>query len=115
MAAWLTGLTVFAIAAGQRDQQEDDKDSLAGFDGQFSEGSSAESEGGHTLVRSNELTSLLEAITECITTLLRYSIAIRKASSQDIFRKAARTVTWNPAFDVNHCLDKYPKLKETPW
>ncbi|KAI9717097.1 MAG: hypothetical protein M1828_007430 [Chrysothrix sp. TS-e1954] len=108
-------LEVLAIASGQRLQKKGD-DNLNDFDGQFSEGSSADSDDDEVTEHANdELTLLLETINESVTALLRYSIAIRKASSQDIFRKAARKVAWDPIFDINHVTEKWPKLRDSPW
>jgi hypothetical protein len=62
-----------------------------------------------------ESQDVLDVATECIRSLLRISILIRKATPRDRFAKALQVVDRNgyefmDQFDINHVLERYPKL-----
>lgn len=62
---------------------------------------------------TDEATMLLNMISDCITSLFRTGILIRKAGTTDRFKRAlqASTTTFHPTFDIDYVREKHPKLK----
>jgi hypothetical protein len=64
-------------------------------------------------LEKNESQDVLDAISDCIRSLLKISILIRKATPRDRFARALQGD--NPfidQFDVNHVAERYPKLNK---
>ena len=62
---------------------------------------------------TDEATMILEIISECISSLFRTGILIRKAGPTDRFSRALQmsTSAFYPSFDIDYVREKYPKLK----
>lgn len=78
---------------------------------------------GETNIQNrDEANDLVNIANECITSLLRLSILIRKASPRDRFSRALQAASlekkpYLDQFDVSHVAERYPKLKtaEARW
>jgi hypothetical protein len=112
---YLTGLAVFEIVTGNLDNRT------------LSYARTIQP--GHLSEQTEELPAgkgeahdILDVASECIRSLLRISILIRKATPRDRFNKALQTTSGknNPfldQFDISHVAERYPKLKknESKW
>jgi len=74
------------------------------------------------LAEKDEAHDILDVASECIRSLLRISILIRKATPRDRFDKAtqsagAKTAPFLGQFDINHVAERFPKLRrpESKW
>jgi len=64
----------------------------------------------------NETDGMLAEVSESVTRLLRYSIAIRKIVSRDPFAKAlSKSARWADTYDTEHLLHSVPKLANSEW
>ncbi len=63
-------------------------------------------------VEKDEAHDILDVASECIRSLLKISVLIRKATPRDRFAKAiqARDSPFIDLFDINYVADRYPKL-----
>ncbi|KAK0616329.1 hypothetical protein B0T14DRAFT_567936 [Immersiella caudata] len=67
-------------------------------------------------VERDEAHDILDVASECIRSLLRISILIRKATPRDRFAKATQLAYWKNSpfldqFDINYVAERYPKLQ----
>ena len=62
---------------------------------------------------SDEASMILEVVSECITSLFRTGILIRRAGPTDRFKRALQmsTSTFPASFDVDYVREKHPKIK----
>lgn len=65
----------------------------------------------------DELSELHLTIGDTITSLMKVSTLIRKATKRDRYARAAdaKGDPFIPDFDIRHVADKYPKLQSQPW
>ncbi len=64
---------------------------------------------------TSELEQLFLAIVETVTSLLKFSISIRRSTPRDRYARVASLSPLDPSFDRNHVYEKYPCLRSKPW
>lgn len=64
----------------------------------------------------SELHELVFCLPDLVTSLLKISVLIRKATTRDRYAKVSTStepfLSW---FDIRHCYDLFPKLTQRPW
>jgi len=75
------------------------------------------SESEDDLESSDELSELNLSVGDIITSLLKVSMLVKKATTRDRYAKAAsaKEAAFLTEFDIRHVADKYPKLRTQPW
>lgn len=110
----LTLKAVYAIATGERQNRTQDPDTIDIGEGECYDTT-------HIDVRAiDEAQDILEVILECVRSLLRLSILIRKATLRDRWDRALQKQQddrLDDSFDIRHVGEKFPKLDrpENEW
>ena len=106
--------------SGQRPQKQVDSFDAEAFHDDFSDTSDSDisedpgsSASGQEPV--SELSQLLLAITEAITSLYKLSIAIRNPTPRDRYAKAASSTPIDVSYDIGHVYEKFPQVRSKAW
>lgn len=65
----------------------------------------------------DELTELFLSTGDCLTSLFKVSMLVKKATTRDRYARAAsaKDRPYPVEFDIRHVADKFPKAREQPW
>ena len=106
--------------SGQRPQKQVDAFDAEAFNDEFSDTSDSDrsedpssSASGQEPV--SELSQLLLAIREAITSLYKLSIAIRNPTPRDRYAKAASSTPIDVSYDIGHVYEKFPQIRSKAW
>ncbi len=116
----MTSKAGIEIVSGQRPLKQVNVSDAEAFNDEFSDTSdsdksedSSSSASGQEPV--SELSQLLLAVSEAITSLYKLSIAIRNPTPRDRYAKAASSTPIDVSYDIGHVYEKYPQIRSKAW
>lgn len=116
----MTSKAGIEIVSGQRPQKQVESIDAEAFKDDFSDISDSDTSEDPSSSASgqepiSEISQLLLAIKEAITSLYKLSITIRNPTPCDRYAKAASSTPIDVSYDIGHVYEKFPQVRSKAW